>query len=70
MSKSKIMLATALCALVTAAGCTDNPNTNAVIGGLTGAALGSAVGNGSGNTAAMLVGGAAGAAIGANAPTR
>lgn len=48
--------------------CTNDPTTNAVVGGLTGAAVGTQIGSGSGNTAAILGGAAIGTAIGANAP--
>jgi len=52
------------------AGCTDDPQTNAVIGALGGAAAGSQFGEGRGNTGAMLAGAASGAAIAANATPR
>lgn len=51
-----------------AAGCTNDPQINALTGGLAGAAAGSAVGSGSGRTAAILGGAAIGTAVGANAP--
>lgn len=51
------------------AGCTNDPQINAVTGGLVGAAAGSKVGSGSGRTAAMLGGAAIGTAVGGNAPT-
>lgn len=52
------------------AGCTNDPQINAVAGGLTGAAVGSQIGSGSGRTAAMLGGAAAGTVLGANATPR
>ncbi len=50
-------------------GCTNDPQINAVTGGLVGAAAGSKVGSGSGRTAAMLGGAAIGTAVGGNAAT-
>ncbi|CUX79339.1 MAG: Glycine zipper 2TM domain [Roseibaca calidilacus] len=51
------------------AGCTNDPQINAVTGGLIGAAAGSKIGSGSGRTAAMLGGAALGTAAGGNART-
>lgn len=51
------------------AGCTNDPQINAVTGGLLGAAAGSKIGSGSGRTAAMLGGAAVGTAVGGNART-
>ncbi len=70
MLKLRTALAMTLVSAALLAGCTDDPQTNAMIGALGGAAVGSQIGEGRGNTAAMLGGAAAGAAIGANAQPR
>lgn len=54
---------------ITISACSNDPQVNAAVGGLTGAAVGTQIGSGSGNTAAILGGAAAGAAIGANTQT-
>lgn len=48
------------------AGCSNDPQINAAVGGLTGAAVGTQIGSGSGRTAAILGGAAVGTAVGAN----
>lgn len=45
--------------------CSNDPQINAAVGGLTGAAVGSQIGSGSGRTTAMLGGAAVGTAVGA-----
>lgn len=50
--------------------CSNDPQVNAAVGGLTGAAVGTQIGSGSGNTAAILGGAAVGTAVGANTQTR
>ncbi len=46
--------------------CSNDPQINAAVGGLSGAAVGTQIGSGSGNTAAILGGAAVGTAVGAN----
>ena len=70
MLKIRTALGMALVSAALLAGCTDDPSTNALVGGLAGAAVGSQIGEGRGNTAATLAGAAAGAAIGANTQPR
>jgi hypothetical protein len=70
MLKIRTALGVALLSAGVLAGCTDDPQTNAMIGALGGAAVGSQIGDGRGNTAAMLGGAAVGAAVGANAQPR
>ncbi len=48
------------------AACSNDPQINAAVGGLSGAAVGTQIGSGSGNTAAILGGAAVGTAVGAN----
>lgn len=62
----KTVIAAAFVAGFGVAGCTNDPQINAVTGGLLGAAAGSKVGSGSGRTAAMLGGAAVGTAVGGN----
>ena len=69
MTFKRIVVFTALAALLVGAGCSSRTKTGAVIGTAGGAAVGAAIGNAAGNTAlgAILgaaVGGAAGAYIG------
>jgi hypothetical protein len=66
MTATRLLGAAALAAFVAAAGCTDDPQINAVTGALAGAAVGSQIGSGSGQTAAILGGAAVGAAVGGN----
>ncbi|WP_296475682.1 glycine zipper 2TM domain-containing protein [Roseinatronobacter sp.] len=62
----KIMTVTVFTASFAAlAACSNDPQINAAVGGLTGAAVGTQIGSGSGRTAAILGGGAIGAATGA-----
>ncbi len=70
MLKLRTALGIGLVSTALLAGCTDDPQTNAMIGALGGAAVGSQFGDGRGNTAATLGGAAAGAAIAANAQPR
>ena len=70
MLKLRTALGMALVSTALLAGCTDDPQTNAMIGALGGAAAGSQFGEGRGNTGAMLAGAAAGAALAANATPR
>lgn len=66
----KIASATLLVATVgVVSACSNDPQINAAVGGLSGAAVGSQIGSGSGRTTAILGGAAVGTAVGGSQPT-
>lgn len=69
MYKNRVMNTVICLSILSAGGCTTNPNqeqTGMVIGGILGGALGSQIGGGQGSTVATVIGTLIGATIGGN----